>query len=374
MFLFCSSVSIILDPMDNAVTARPKKGRGAVGNPKPRFDAEERYAVDDGWGSSDPDDLPPLRTSVSADSSRKIIARNDSPDLPFDRSINPYRGCEHGCVYCFARPTHAYLGLSPGLDFETKLVAKHQAADLLRAELAKPSYRPAAIALGTNTDPYQPIEKGLKITRQILEVLAETRHPLGIVTKSHLVTRDIDILAPMAREGLVRVFLSVTTLDNDLSRRMEPRASSPARRLDAIRQLQGAGIPCGVLAAPMIPSLNDHELENILEAAASEGARWAGYILLRLPLEIKELFNDWLDVHAPDRKNRILKILRESRGGKLYDSKWGQRMTGKGVFADLLARRFERATKRLGLNQSEPEVDCSKFQPPARDPRQFSLF
>lgn len=360
--------------MDEAIAAKAKKGRGAVGNPKPRFDAEERMAVDDGWGSADPDELPPLRTTVSSDSSRKVIARNDSPDLPFDRSANPYRGCEHGCVYCFARPTHAYLGMSPGLDFETKLVAKHNAAELLRAELARPSYRPATMALGTNTDPYQPIEKRLEITRQVLQVLAETRHPLGIVTKSHMVTRDIDILAPMAKEGLVRVFLSVTTLDRDLARRMEPRASSPARRLEAVRTLHDAGIPCGVMASPMIPSLNDHELEAILEEAASNGARWGSYILLRLPLEIKELFNDWLDVHAPDRKNRILNILREARGGKLYDSQWGQRMTGKGVFADLLARRFERAVKRLGLNQDEPNVDCSKFQPPAKDPRQFSLF
>lgn len=360
--------------MDEAIAAKPKKGRGAVGNPKPRFDSEERLTVDDGWGSADPDELPPLRTTVSPDSSRKVIARNESPDLPFDRSINPYRGCEHGCVYCFARPSHAYLGMSPGLDFETKLVAKHNAAALLRAELARPSYRPATMALGTNTDPYQPIEKRLLITRQILEVLAETRHPLGIVTKSHLVTRDIDILAPMAREGLVRVFLSVTTLDRDLARRMEPRASSPARRLEAIRELDQAGIPCGVMASPMIPSLNDHEMEAILEAAAATGARWGSYILLRLPLEIKDLFNDWLDVHAPDRKKRILKILREARGGKLYDSQWGQRMTGKGVFADLLARRFEQAAKRLGLNRQELKVDCSKFQPPAKDPRQFSLF
>lgn len=360
--------------MDEAVTAKPKKGRGAVGNPKPRFDAEERFSVDDGWGSAAPEELPPLRTTVSPDSSRKVIARNDSPDIPFDRSINPYRGCEHGCVYCFARPTHAYLGLSPGLDFETKLTAKHHAAERLREELSRPSYRPASMALGTNTDPYQPIERQLKITRQVLEVLAETKHPLGIVTKSHLVTRDIDILAPMARDGLARVYLSVTTLDAGLARRLEPRASTPAKRLQAIEELHKAGIPCGVLAAPMIPSLNDHELDNILEEAAARGARWAGYILLRLPLEIKELFNDWLDAHAPDRKNRILNILRESRGGKLYDSKWGQRMTGKGVFADLLARRFERAVKRLGLNVEEPRIDCSRFQPPAKDPRQFDLF
>ncbi len=374
MFLFCSFFSDSIENMDEAIAERPKKGRGAVGNPKPRFDAEERLTVDDGWGSADPEELPPLRTSVSPDSSRKVIARNDSPDIPFDRSINPYRGCEHGCVYCFARPTHAYLGLSPGLDFETKLTAKHHAAERLREELARPSYRPASMALGTNTDPYQPIERQLKITRQVLEVLAETRHPLGVVTKSHLVTRDIDILAPMARAGLARVYLSVTTLDAGLARRLEPRASTPAKRLQAIQELHEAGIPCGVLAAPMIPSLNDHELEAILEEASSRGARWAGYILLRLPLEIKELFNDWLDVHAPDRKNRILNILRESRGGKLYDSKWGQRMTGKGVFADLLARRFERAVKRLGLNVEEIKVDCAQFQPPAKDPRQFNLF
>ncbi|CAN0095066.1 unnamed protein product, partial [Discosporangium mesarthrocarpum] len=320
---------------------RPRKGRGALSNRAGRFERLASERIDDGWGQPLPpkpaepdplddgidpfdgtgigdDMLPPLRTTVTTDTSRTVIARNDSPDIGFDRSINPYRGCEHGCVYCFARPSHAFLGLSAGLDFETKLFAKPDAAALLRRELAKPGYVPKTIAMGTNTDPYQPVEREMKITRQIIEVLAEHRHPVSIVTKSALVTRDIDILAPMAEQGLASVALSITTCDAKLARAMEPRASSPAKRLDAIRQLSRAGIPTGVMVAPVIPGLTDHELEAILIRAHDAGAERAGYILLRLPRELRDLFDEWLDVHVPDRKRRVLKRIREMRGGDLY--------------------------------------------------------
>jgi DNA repair photolyase len=305
-----------------------------------------------------------------------MIARNQSPDVPFDRSLNPYRGCEHGCIYCFARPTHAWLGLSPGLDFETRLFAKPDAAELLRAELANPRYRPATLALGTATDPYQPIERGLEITRSLLAVLKEARHPVAIVTKSPLVTRDLDLLAPMAELGVVRVLISVTTLDGDLARSMEPRAAAPKRRLEAIGKLAEAGVPVGVLAAPMIPALNDAELERILEAAAAAGARTAGYVLLRLPLEIKELFEEWLEAHYPDRKAKVLKLVRETRGGKLYESAWGLRMRGSGVYAELLEKRFRQACKRNGLERGEWALDETRFRHPAAkaDPAQMTLF
>ncbi len=351
------------------------KGRGALSNRSGRFETHQRTLVDDGWGSLEAAAREPApRTRVENDASRGVIARNQSPDVPFDRSINPYRGCEHGCVYCFARPTHAWLGLSPGLDFETRLFAKPEAAACLRRELAAPGYRPATLALGTSTDPYQPIERGLRITRQVLEVLAEARHPVAIITKSPLVVRDLDLLAPMAEAGLVRVLLSVTTLDRDLARRLEPRAPTPARRLAAVRELAAAGVPTGVLAAPMIPALNDAELEAILEAAAAAGAATAGYVLLRLPLEIKTLFEEWLEAHYPDRKARVLKLVRETRGGQLYDPAWGTRMRGRGVYADLLARRFEVACRRLGLDRTAWHLDTSQFRRPPADTAQLSLF
>jgi DNA repair photolyase len=357
--------------MDQAICGNPRKGRGALTNRSGRYEAHQREAVDDGWEA---EAEPAPRTRVETDTSRGVIARNQSPDVPFDRSINPYRGCEHGCVYCFARPTHAWLGLSPGLDFETRLFAKPDAARVLRRELAAPSYRPATLALGTATDPYQPIERRLGITRQVLEVLREVRHPVAIVTKSPLVLRDLDILADLAAEGLARVLVSVTTLEPALARRMEPRAATPARRLAAVRQLAAAGVPAGVLAAPMIPALNDAELEAILEAAAGAGAAGANYVLLRLPLEIKALFEEWLEAHYPDRKDRVLNLLRQARGGKLYDPAWGKRMRGSGVYADLIARRFELACRKHGLDRTAWELDSSRFVPPRAETAQLSLF
>ena len=293
----------------------PRKGRGAVGNPAGRFEPHQRQAVDDGWDIDD--DLPPLRTTVTDEASRAVLSWNTSPDIPFDRSINPYKGCEHGCVYCYARPTHAYLGLSPGLDFETRLFAKPDAASVLARELRQPGYRCRPVMLGGNTDPYQPIERGRRITRAILEVLSDFNHPVTIATKSALVARDIDILSSMAERGLAAVGVSVTTLDRDLARKMEPRAAQPGKRLETIRRLSGAGIPTAVMAAPMIPFLNDAELESILEAAADSGAAGASYILLRLPLELKGLFTDWLQAHAPGKAKRVLNMVRESRNGML---------------------------------------------------------
>lgn len=363
--------------MIEASPDRPRKGRGAVSNRSGRYEAYQHIATFDGWEQATPaaEENRPA-TSVLRDSSRRMIARNQSPDVPFDRSLNPYRGCEHGCIYCFARPTHAWLGLSPGLDFETRLFAKPDAAELLRAELANPRYRPSTLALGTATDPYQPIERGLEITRSLLAVLKETRHPVAIVTKSPLVTRDLDLLAPMAELGVVRVLISVTTLDGDLARRMEPRAAAPKRRLEAIAKLAEAGVPVGVLAAPMIPALNDAELERILEAAAEAGARTAGYCLLRLPLEIKDLFEEWLEAHYPDRKAKVLKLVRETRGGKLYESAWGLRMRGRGVYAELLEKRFRQACKKTGLDRGEWALDETRFRHPAvrADAAQMSLF
>ncbi len=340
-----------------------RRGRGALSNASGRFEPLARELVDDGWDTLE-HEPPPLRTIVALDASRKVITRNSSPDLGFDRSINPYRGCEHGCVYCFARPTHAYLGLSPGLDFETRLFVKADADILLRAELAKSGYRCAPIAMGTNTDPYQPIEREHKVTRRILQVLAECQHPVSIVTKSHLVTRDIDILAPMAERGLAKVALSVTTLEGRLARRLEPRAATPRRRLDAIEALSRAGIPTAVMTAPVIPALNDMELEAILEAAAERGAGEAGYILLRLPLEIKELFEEWLEENAPHRAERVMRLVRATRGGKTYDSRFGTRMVGTGAYADTLKRRFELACKRTGLNKTRTRLSIDRFRPP----------
>jgi DNA repair photolyase len=357
----------------------PIKGRGAVSNHTGRFEAQTRESFDDGWGvpsvSATPEDTdpPPLRTQLIADSTRTIIARNDSPDIPFDRSINPYRGCEHGCVYCFARPTHAYLGLSPGQDFETHIFHKPNAAKLLERELSKPGYTPAPIALGANTDPYQPAERHLRITRGVLQVLYDFNHPVGLITKSALITRDIDLLAPMAAKGLVLACLSITTLDRTLARAMEPRASTPARRLEALGALSAAGIPTAVLASPMIPGLNDHELEAILEAAAGAGAKSANTILLRLPLEIGTLFEEWLTAHYPGRRDHVLSLIRQCRDGALYKADFGQRMRGTGPYAALLRQRFHRAATRLGLGQRAWKLDCGQFSPPPKPGDQLSL-
>ena len=357
------------DYPDDPVAEPVHKGRGALSNETSRYDTEKRIRTTDGWEAevaavAEDDALPRLRTTLTRDATRTILARNTSPDIPFDRSINPYRGCEHGCIYCFARPTHAYLGLSPGLDFETRILFKPEAARLLAAELSAPKYRCDVIAMGTNTDPYQPVERDLKVTRQILRVLADFNNPVGIVTKNHMVTRDIDILGDMARRNLVEVFLSVTTLDKDLARAMEPRASTPQRRLDAIRALAEAGIPVGVMTSPMIPGLNDHEMESILEAAMDAGATRAGYIVLRLPLEIKELFEEWLRAHRPDRAERVLSLIRQIRGGELYQAEFGTRMKGEGPIAQLLSARFAAATKRLGLNRTRYRLDTQAFRVP----------
>lgn len=349
---------------DTQVLAR--KGRGAVTNPPNRFDAAKPAAFDDGWGTMAAElaDLPPLATTLMRDSSKSVISYNQSPDIGFDRAINPYRGCEHGCVYCFARPTHSYLGYSAGLDFETKLVFKPEVAEILEKELRKPGYVPRPIALGTNTDPYQPIDRTLKLTRAVLEVLDRFNHPVTIVTKSAGVLRDADILLHMASRNLVRVCLSVTTLDPALARRMEPRAAAPARRIQAIEELARAGIPVGVMAAPMIPGLNDAEMERILEVCSRAGARSGGYILLRLPHELKQMFEDWLGVHYPDRAARVLDLIRQTRAGALSDAKYGQRFTGTGVYADLLASRFTRAAKQWGMEKAEP-LNCADFAVPA---------
>jgi DNA repair photolyase len=345
---------------------RPRPGRGAVSNRSGRFERLRAGGTDDGWHTEHGAEAPPSRldTSVTFDRTRSIIARNDSPDIPFDRSINAYRGCEHGCVYCFARPTHAWLGLSPGLDFETRLFAKPNAAELLARELARPGYVPRTIAMGTNTDPYQPVERRLKITRAILEVLAEHNHPVSIVTKSALVARDLDILGPMAARGLASVGVSVTTLDTELAKRMEPRAARPERRLETIRMLAAAGLPVTVMAAPMIPALNDHELEAILIRARQAGASHAGYILLRLPLELKDLFGEWLSEHRPQRKQRILNRLREMRGGELYNNRFGTRMRGRGHDARLLEERFRIACRQQGYTEDSALLDASRFRKP----------
>jgi DNA repair photolyase len=343
-----------------------RKGRGAAINPPNRFDREEQAPFDDGWATLDTDfaELPPLPTTLIRDASRSVISYNQSPDIGFDRSVNPYRGCEHGCVYCYARPSHAYLGYSPGLDFETKLLFKPEVAELLEKELRKPGYVARPLALGSNTDPYQPVERTLKLTRAVLGVLDKFSHPVSIVTKSAGVVRDLDILRDLAGRKLVRVWISITTLDGALARRMEPRAAAPTRRLRAVEQLARAGVPVGVLAAPMIPGLNDAELEKILEASKNAGARTAGYVLLRLPHELKQIFEDWLHRHFPDRARHVLELVRETRAGALNDAKYGQRMSGTGAYADLLARRFERAARQLGL-QDRPELDCSAFALPA---------
>ncbi|CAA0113149.1 Uncharacterised protein [Starkeya nomas] len=357
---------------DWMVDGERRRGRGALSNAAGRFEPQAREAFDDGWQSLD--DLPPFRTSVTVEKPRTIINRNDSPDVGFDRSINPYRGCEHGCVYCFARPTHAYQGLSAGLDFETRLFAKPDAPELLAKELSKPGYEPRTIALGINTDAYQPIEREWRLTRRILEVLSDFGHPVGIVTKSALVLRDLDILAPMAERGLAKVALSVTSLDPKLARIMEPRAATPPRRLDTIRRLSEAGVPTAVLVAPVIPAVTDAEMERILDAAVAAGASEAGYVMLRVPLEIRDLFREWLLAHFPDRYRHVLSLLKELHGGREYDSTFGQRMTGSGPYAWTMARRFEIAVERLGLNRRHTRLTTRHFSRPPRKGEQLSLF
>ena len=348
-----------------------RRGRAATLNRSGRYEAEIREEIHDGWDRDE--DLPPLKTEVAIEKPKTVITRNDSPDIAFDRSINPYRGCEHGCVYCFARPTHAYMGLSPGLDFETKLFAKQGAAELLEKELANPNYKPQTIAIGTNTDPYQPIEKTRRVMRAILEVLHRTSHPVAIVTKSNLVTRDIDLLAPMAAEGLAKVAISITTLDPDLARKMEPRAPTPAKRLEAIRQLSAAGIPVAVMVAPILPGLTDHEIEKILGAAWEAGAREAGYVLLRLPLEVKDLVRGWLEENYPDKAKHVLSLVRSTRGGKDYDPSFGQRQVGTGPYAWTIGRRFEMAARRLGFNERKLAMRTDLFDPPVLEGGQYAL-
>ncbi len=359
-----------------AAAAPPTKGRGATFNPANRFRGEQREAVEDGWDAPDDDDAPPppLKTVVRITPARTIIARNESPDIPFSQSINPYQGCEHGCIYCYARPTHAYLDLSPGLDFETKLFAKPNAAALLEDELAKPGYRCEPIALGANTDPYQPIEREWKITRSVIEVLSECDHPLTITTKGVLIERDLDLIAPMAAKGLVRVFISLAMLDRELARKLDPRAAAPHRRLAMIKTLSDAGVPVGVNVAPVIPQLTDRELEAILAAAAAAGARHAAWTMLRLPLEVAPLFRDWLDTHYPLRAAHVMSIVRQIRGGKDNESRFGVRMGGVGEFADLIRMRFALACKRFGLDsERDLPLDTTQFRPPGTK-AQLTLF
>lgn len=353
---------------------RARKGRGAVSNRSGRFEPYSRVAIDDGWSAAEDDDPPPLRTTLTVDTARSIINRNQSPDIPFGASLNPYRGCEHGCIYCYARPSHAYLDLSPGLDFETRLFYKPDAPTLLEKELRGKSWRPQVIALGSNTDPYQPVERGLELTRRVLAVLADFANPVMIITKSALILRDLDILSAMAERGLVQVCISLTTLDRGLARTLEPRAASPQRRLEAIGRLSDAGVPVTIMASPMIPALNDHELESLLVAGADRGAVAANTILLRLPREVADLFVEWAETHVPDRARRILSLLRQSRGGQLYDSDFSQRMTGDGPYARLLGQRFVKTCARLGLMTEPPPLNAGLFRPPPRPGDQLSLF
>ncbi len=355
-----------------APSARAVKGRGAVSNPAGRFEPYARVASDDGWGSLETP-APAPETRLIRDRSKTVISYNQSPDVPHDRSINPYRGCEHGCIYCFARPTHAYLGYSPGLDFETRILFKPDAAQRLEAELSKRNYRCSPIALGTNTDPYQPAEKKLRVTRSVLEVLARFRHPVSIITKGALVTRDMDILADMAAKNLASVIVSVTSLDAAIKRTLEPRTASPKARLKIIRTLSDAGIPVGVLVAPVIPAITDHEVEQILEACAEAGAVSASFILLRLPAEVKELFREWLQAHYPDRAEHVMSLMRQMRGGRDYQSEFGTRMRGTGELATLLAQRFEKSCRRLGLNDKRGQLDTTLFRVPPENNPQLSL-
>ncbi|MGQ0456402.1 MAG: PA0069 family radical SAM protein [Hyphomicrobium sp.] len=360
------------DDSPTLIDAERRRGRGARSNATGRFESKQHTAFDDGWASLG--ELDAFATEVREDATRSVIIRNDSPDISFDRSINPYRGCEHGCVYCYARPNHCYLGHSAGLDFETILYAKSNAAELLERELAAPSYRPQTIALGASTDPYQPIERERRITRSILETLSRADHPVGIVTKSSLVARDIDILAPMAAKGLAKVAISVTTLDRRVARAMEPRAATPTRRLDAIRQLTDAGIPVTVMVAPIVPGLTDHEIEPILEAARNAGARDAGYVLLRLPLEIKDLFREWLAEAFPDRAQRVISLLQSMHGGRDYVAAFGHRQRGSGPYADQIALRFRLALKRLQMDTERLRLRTDLFRKPVLPGAQLPLF
>ncbi len=359
----------IASKADAKKTVRPGKGRGAQSSPDGRYNAESHESVDDGWDSHDSEAAP--QTEIAVETARTIIARNRSPDIPFEQSINPFRGCEHGCIYCYARPGHSYLGLSPGLDFETKLTVKPDAADLLRRELTAKNYRCSPIALGANTDPYQPIERRYRITRQILEVLSEFDHPVTITTKSSLIERDIDILQAMAAKNLVRVYMSVTTLNPELARRLEPRGSSPQRRLQTFSELKRAGIPAGVMVAPLIPVLTDPELEKILQAASAAGAETAEYILLRLPLEVAPLFEEWLFAHVPGQAEHVLKRIRDCRGGRDNDPRFGHRLRGDGFYADMLAQRFRVAARRYGLSKPVRPLDGTLFR---NGPLQLDLF
>ncbi len=355
------------------VDGERRRGRGAVSNRSGRYEPSARESFDDGWQREEEDEE--FRTEVTIERAKTIIARNDSPDLSFDRSINPYRGCEHGCVYCFARPTHAYMGLSPGLDFETKLFAKPNAAELLEKELSHSSYKPRVMAMGTNTDPYQPIERRYRITRSVLEVLSRFNHPVGIVTKSGLVARDIDILAPMAERNLAKVAISVTTLDARLAREMEPRAATPSKRLATIEALARAGIPVTVLVAPLIPSLNDGEIEKILAATRQAGASEAGYVLLRLPLELRHLVREWLLEHHPGKLDRVMSLVKDTRNGKDYDARFGIRQAGEGPYAWTMGRRFEIAARKLGFNREKLKLNTELFEVPgrAKEPVQLAL-
>ena len=362
-------------PHDQSILpARSQKGRGAVSNIDGRFERHIHQEVDDGWLGQLMEDAPPrTKTTLGIDGARSVITRNQSPDVPFDRSINPYRGCEHGCVYCFARPSHAYLGLSPGLDFETKLFWKPDAPTLLRKQLSARSYSPAPIVIGTNTDPYQPVDRDKQLTRSIIKVLSDCQHPFSLITKNGLVTRDIDLIAPMAANNRASVAVSVTSLDHRLSNLLEPRASAPHRRLDAIRKLSDAGVPVTVLCAPIIPGLNDTEIENIVAACADAGARSVGHIVLRLPLEIANLFEEWLEAHYPDRKAKVISLIKQMRGGDIYQSEFGTRMRGTGPIADLIATRFKAARKKHGLDGRSLNLDCTGFKRPSAD-GQMSLF
>lgn len=352
------------------------KGRGAGSNQATRFACWQREADLDflDHAAAEADEAPRQVTTVTEQTARSIISRNASPDIPFDQSINPYQGCEHGCIYCYARPTHAYIGLSPGLDFETRIFAKRNAAALLRAELNRPGYRPSHIALGANTDPYQPVERKLGITRELLQILAEFNLPVAITTKSALVVRDIDILQPMAAKGLARVAISLGTLDDGLARTMEPRANSPSRRLEAIRRLAAAGIPVGVLTSPLIPGLNDKDMEKVMEAAANVGATFANYVILRLPLEVRDLFVEWLERHFPLRARHVMSLVRQMRDGLDYDPDFRTRMRGTGLYADLIAQRFKIASRRFSLNLERPSMDTSLFRRPTPQTDQLALF
>lgn len=351
---------------------RAYQGRGALSNPAPRFDAQQLLAVDDGWYLEEESER--IETTLQPEHAKSLISSNDSPDVPFEKSINPYRGCSHGCIYCYARPSHAYVGLSPGLDFETRLFYKADAAKVLEAELARPGYLCKPITVGANTDPYQPAERGMNVTRSILEVFARTRHPVTLITKSALVLRDLDLLADLARDRLASVAISITTLDAGLKRRLEPRAAAPHARLRALAELNAAGVPAGVLVAPVIPALTDHELESILEASAAAQARWAGYVLLRLPHEIKDLFREWLAVHYPERAARVMAIVRDMRDGRDNDPRFGTRMRGTGPYAQLLRGRFRLAARRLNLlSPARDTLDTSRFRAPGPAAAQLNL-